>query len=57
MSTSAVIVRPEIFKSLIIKLVDWGKVWSPLKKEGLEIWKFKHFYQALIGNWLWRFGV
>ena len=38
-------------------LVAWEKVCSPLESGGLGVRNLVHFNQALLGKWLWRFGL
>jgi hypothetical protein len=38
-------------------LVKWNKVCSPLSHGGLAIKNLRRFNEALLGKWLWRFGV
>ncbi|KAL0011247.1 hypothetical protein SO802_006355 [Lithocarpus litseifolius] len=38
-------------------LVAWEKVCSPLEMGGLGVRKLVHFNQALLGKWLWKFGL
>ena len=37
-------------------LMDWDNVCSPVERGGLGIRSVVSFNQALLGNWLWRFG-
>jgi hypothetical protein len=38
-------------------LVSWSKVCIPISEEGLGIRNFLMFNRALLGKWLWRFGI
>ena len=38
-------------------LVNWAQVCSPLKSGGLGVRNLRKFNQALLGKWLWRYGI
>jgi hypothetical protein len=38
-------------------LVSWARVCTPISKGGLGIRSLVLFNRALLGNWLWRFGM
>jgi hypothetical protein len=38
-------------------LVSWAKVCSPISARGLGIRNLRIFNHALLGKWLWRFGI
>ncbi len=37
--------------------VNWSKTCDPLQSGGLAIRNLRRFNQALLGNWLWRYGI
>ena len=40
-----------------IHLVTWAKVCRPLQVGGLGIRRLGNFNSALLGKWLWRYGL
>ena len=39
------------------RLVGWDKVCAPLKNGGLGVRKLTTFSEALLGKWLWQYGI
>jgi hypothetical protein len=37
--------------------VRWSKVCMPISKGGLRIWNLLSVNHALLGKWLWRYGL
>jgi hypothetical protein len=44
-------------EELKFHLVSWARVCTPISKGGLGIRSLVLFNRALLGNWLWRFGM
>ena len=40
-----------------LHLVNWAKVCKPLQLGGLSIRCLRSFNSALLGKWLWRYGM
>ena len=40
-----------------VPLVEWSKVCMPVQNGGLGIWWLRRFNSALLGKWLWRYGM
>ena len=40
-----------------LHLVKWAKVYKPLQVRGLGIRRLGSFNSALLGKWLWRYGM
>jgi hypothetical protein len=38
-------------------LVNWSKVCNPISEGGLDIKNLMMFNRALIGKWLWHYGI
>jgi hypothetical protein len=46
-----------IEEELKYHLVSWSKVYTPISEGGLGIRNFVMFNRALLGKWLWWFGI
>lgn len=38
-------------------LVEWSQICEPMQSGGLGFWCVRRFNQALLGEWLWRYGT